>query len=86
MNRPAYLAALAVLSLGACSPKEENTSAPAAQTAETAQVGQTGPLSRDAIENTAYAPPPAAQEGQPAAANAAQQQAQPALIRAQVLL
>ncbi|MBB5770321.1 lipoprotein-anchoring transpeptidase ErfK/SrfK [Brevundimonas vesicularis] len=86
MNRPAYLAALAVLSLGACSPKEENAAAPAAQTAEAAQVGQTGPLSRDAIENTAYAPPPAAQDGQPAAPNAAQPQPQPALIRAQVLL
>ncbi|GAW40184.1 Putative L,D-transpeptidase YkuD [Brevundimonas sp. SH203] len=77
MIRPACLAAFAVLSLtAACSPKEE-TKAP------TVEVGQTGPLSRDAIENAAYAQP------SPQNANAqtqTQPQPDPALIRAQVLL
>ena len=81
MNRSACLAAFAVLSLSACSPREEE----AAQT-PAVEVGATGPLSRDAIENTAYTPPAqlapqAGQSPQPGAA-----QAQPALIRAQVLL
>lgn len=79
INRPAYLAAFAVLSLAACSPQQE-AKAPAAQ------VGQTGPLSRDAIENAAYAPPaqPTPQEGAAPAQTPAQPD--PALIRAQVLL
>jgi lipoprotein-anchoring transpeptidase ErfK/SrfK len=84
MNRSAYVAALAVLSLSACSPREEQapTSAPAVQ------VGATGPLSRDAIENTAYTPPVQStpQAGQSPQPDAAQAQAQPALVRAQVLL
>ncbi|WP_312598322.1 L,D-transpeptidase family protein [Brevundimonas sp.] len=81
MNRPAYLAALAVLSLAACSPQQE-AKAPAAQ------VRQTGPLSRDAIENAAYAPPAQPAPQQDGAQPPAQTQAQPdpALIRAQVLL
>jgi lipoprotein-anchoring transpeptidase ErfK/SrfK len=75
MNRIAHLAAFAVLSLTACSPKEE--AVPPA-----AQVGETGPLSRDAIENAAYTPAPLPQAGQAQP----QPQPQPALIRAQVLL
>lgn len=66
---------LTALSLAACSPDGEM---PTPQ--ET--VGETGPLSRDAIENTAYAPPPPAQPGQPPV----QAQPDPALVRAQVLL
>ncbi|WP_426016404.1 L,D-transpeptidase family protein [Brevundimonas sp. DWR2-3-1b1] len=87
MNRSACIAALAVLSLSACSPREEQ--APAS--APAVQVGATGPLSRDAIENTAYTPPvqstsqQAGQSPQPGVAQA-QAQAQPALVRAQVLL
>jgi lipoprotein-anchoring transpeptidase ErfK/SrfK len=84
MNRSAYVAALAVLSLSACSPREEK--APAS--APAVQAGATGPLSRDAIENTAYTPPaqPAPQAGQSPQPGAAQAQAQPAQVRAQVLL
>lgn len=83
MNRPAYLAAFAILSLAACSPQNDDK-APAVQ------VGQTGPLSRDAIENAAYTPPPAAPSNQAGQADGqapqAQPQPDPALIRAQVLL
>ena len=84
MNRSASLAALAVLSLSACSPREEQ--APAS--APAVQVGTTGPLSRDAIENTAYTPPVQStpQAGQSPQPGAAQAQAQPASVRAQVLL
>ncbi|WP_426023575.1 L,D-transpeptidase family protein [Brevundimonas sp. PWP3-1b1] len=84
MNRSAYVAALAVLSLSACSPREEQ--APAS--APAVQVGATGPLSRDAIENTAYTPPVQStpQAGQSLQPGDAQAQAQPALVRAQVLL
>nr|WP_314528837.1 L,D-transpeptidase family protein [uncultured Brevundimonas sp.] len=78
MIRPAYLAAFAVLSLtAACSPKEEAK-------APTVEVGQTGPLSRDAIENAAYAPPTQPAPQQTGAQT--QPQPDPALIRAQVLL
>lgn len=82
MNRSACLAALAVLSLSACSPKDEAPKTPAVQ------AGATGPLSRDAIENAAYTPPvqPTPQADQSAQPSAAQAQPQPALIRAQVLL
>ena len=81
MNHPAYLAAFAILSLSACSPRNE-PDAPAAQ------VGQTGPLSRDAIENAAYAPPaqPTPPGQDPAGATQPQAQPDPALIHAQVLL
>ncbi len=68
-------ASLTILTLVACSPDGEM---PSPQ--ET--VGETGPLSRDAIENTAYSPPPPAQPGQPPV----QTQPNPALVRAQVLL
>ena len=83
MNRSAYVAALAVLSLSACSPKEEDAAKPPA-----VEAGATGPLSRDAIENTAYTPPVQStpQAGQSPQPDAAQAQAQPALVRAQVLL
>lgn len=83
MSRHAYLAALAILSIGACSPQNE-TRTPAAQ------VGDAGPLSRDAIENAAYTPQPAPQpapQGENGTSqNPAQAQPDPALIRAQVLL
>jgi len=72
---PLLAASLTALSLAACSPDGEMPSPP-----ET--VGETGPLSRDAIENTAYSPPPPAQPGQPPV----QAQPDPALVRAQVLL
>jgi lipoprotein-anchoring transpeptidase ErfK/SrfK len=68
-------ASLTALSLAACSPDGEMP--PPQET-----VGETGPLSRDAIENTAYSPPPPAQPGQPPV----QAQPEPALVRAQVLL
>ena len=69
---------LSVAGLAACSP-----SSPAPP--EQAMPGETGPLSRDAIENTAYSPPaapPRDAAGQPGAP----EQPNPALIRAQVLL
>ena len=79
MNRSACIAALAALSLSACSPREEQ--APAS--APAVQAGATGPLSRDAIENSAYSPP--APDAPPTTAeNPAQPE--PALIRAQILL
>lgn len=75
MNRRLLLVStLSLAALAACS----RTEAPDRPSPD-AQVGATGPLSRNAIENAAYAPPPAAQPGQPS-------QPQPALIRAQVLL
>lgn len=74
-----FAASLAVLSIAACSPP--GTEPGALQDA----VGETGPLSRDAIENTAYSPPAPAQPGQ-ADQPPVQPQPDPALIRAQVLL
>lgn len=78
MNRRVLFAsALSLVALAACS-RDNNPDRSSAD----AGVGRAGPLSRDAIENAAYTPPPAdvpAPPGQPA-------QPQPALIRAQVLL
>ena len=72
---------LAVLTLAACSP-----SGNAPQSQESAQVGTTGPLSRDAIENANYTPP-AQNPGQTTGQTTGQQaQPDPALVRAQVLL
>ncbi|WP_299175858.1 L,D-transpeptidase [uncultured Brevundimonas sp.] len=83
-RRFAYLVpSLAVLTLAACNPSNTKQTERAEQSQASADVGRTGPLSRDAIENTAYSPP------EP---NASQNEAQaspqpdPALIRAQVLL
>ena len=78
-HRFAYLwPSLLILSLAACSPPAgDGASAPAAETRNE------GPLSRDAIENSAYSPP--APDAPPSIAqNPAQPE--PALIRAQVLL
>ena len=78
LRLPLIAVSLSALALAACSPDAEP---PTPQ--ET--VGETGPLSRDAIENTAYAPPASAQPGQPEQP-AAPAQPNPALVRAQVLL
>jgi lipoprotein-anchoring transpeptidase ErfK/SrfK len=77
LRLPLIAFSLSALSLAACSPDVER---PTPQDT----VGETGPLSRDAIENTAYSPPPppSPQQGQPPV----QAQPDPALIRAQVLL
>lgn len=77
---------LAVLTLAACSPPENP-----GRGGDSAQVGATGPLSRDAIENADYSPPaqtPAQTPPQPtdAAQPAPPAQPNPAFIRAQVLL
>ncbi len=80
-HRSVFLAGVTALSLAACSPPAPTPPAPE-------EAGQTGPLSRDAIENTAYAPPASAPASQQAdgAAPTAPAQPDPALIRAQVLL
>jgi lipoprotein-anchoring transpeptidase ErfK/SrfK len=79
LNRFACLVpSLVILSLAACSPPaNDGASAPAAD------VQNDGPLSRDAIENSAYSPPPS-----DAAPTSAENPARPdpALVRAQVLL
>ena len=72
---PLIAAGLSALSLAACSPDAEPPAPP-----ET--VGATGPLSRDALENAAYAPPPPSQTDQAPV----EAQPDPALVRAQVLL
>ncbi|MDZ4375248.1 MAG: peptidoglycan-binding domain-containing protein, partial [Phenylobacterium sp.] len=83
MNRrfACLASSLAVLTLAACSPPADNDRD--AATSPAAEVGQSGPLSRDAIENSAYSPP--APDAPPTTAqNPAQPE--PALIRAQILL
>jgi lipoprotein-anchoring transpeptidase ErfK/SrfK len=85
IRRSACLApCLALLALAACNRAEPDRSAQSDPTRTAAEVGRTGPLSRDAIENTAYSPPaptpPSQTQPQPPA------QPDPALIRAQVLL
>jgi len=68
-------AALLVAALAACG-------APDPKSPPQPEVGTTGPLSRDAIENTEYAPPLPTPAGQPPA----QAQPSPALVRMQVML
>ncbi|MBU1273162.1 MAG: L,D-transpeptidase [Alphaproteobacteria bacterium] len=83
MNRrfACLASSLAVLTLAACSPPADHDRD--AATSPAAEVGQSGPLSRDAIENSAYSPP--APDAPPTTAqNPAQPE--PALIRAQILL
>ena len=83
ISRLPLLAAGAVVSLSAAGLSACSPSSP--PPAEQAMPGETGPLSRDAIENTAYSPPAA--QGQPPADPAdAPVQPNPALVRAQVLL
>ncbi|WP_395945120.1 L,D-transpeptidase [Brevundimonas sp.] len=78
MNRrfACLASSLAILTLAACNPADDRSAAPSTE------IGQAGPLSRDAIENSAYAPPPAPVPNAPPT----QAQPDPALIQAQVLL
>ncbi|WAC61111.1 L,D-transpeptidase family protein [Brevundimonas sp. SL130] len=79
MNRHVRLVpTLLILGLAACSPSGDDR-APAATT----EIRNQGPLSRDAIENSAYSPP-----SPDSAPTTAQNPAQPepALVRAQILL
>ncbi len=72
MNRFLRLVpSLLILNLAACSPPAEDAASPAA-----AHAPNDGPLSRDAIENSAYSPPTGAPDARP----------DPALVRAQILL
>ena len=80
MKRLACVTSLAILTLAACQrPNAENVEQ---------SPGATGPLSREAIENAAYTPPPRIQPAPPTDPNAPPPVArpEPALVRAQVLL
>jgi len=83
MKRLACIASFAVLTLAACQRPDTEKAEPLP--------GATGPLSRQAIETAAYAPPPEPTPGQPAPpvdpdAPPPVARPEPAVVRAQVLL